>query len=154
MQQSTLEILRDDEGAVAIGWVGERVLYAHLSGGLSAEIGSAFTSKLQSLCEQVPSFAYFSDASELTHYDLLARSAFVRVVLANRRKFASLVFLTWPEGISPVTRNFLSVLGEPIDVLTDPAEFDAKLLRATPRGKHGPDPRTWIQLPRPSSARR
>jgi hypothetical protein len=154
MQQSTLEILQDDEGAVAIGWVGEQVLYVRLSGGLSAEIGSAFTTRLQSLCEQVSSLAYFSDASELTHYDLLARSAFVRVVLENRRKFASLVILTWPEGISPVTRNFVSVLGDPIEVLTDQAEFDAKLLRAAPQGKHRLDPRTWIQLPRPLTVRR
>ncbi|HWA71322.1 MAG TPA: hypothetical protein VG937_03260 [Polyangiaceae bacterium] len=154
MQQSTLEILKDEEGSVAIGWASDDVLYARLSGGLSAEIGSAFALKLQSLCEQVPTLAYFSDASELSHYDLLARSSFVRVVLANRRKFASLVILTWPEGISPVTRNFVSVLGDPIEVLTDPAEFDAKLLRAAPHGKHRLDPRTWVQLPRTLTVRR
>jgi hypothetical protein len=70
----------------------------------------------------------------LTRYDLLARSAFVRVVLSSRRKFVSMTVLTWAEGISRVMRSLIETLGEPIEVLTDYHAFETRLLRDVPLG--------------------
>src|ERR1044071_2525540 len=87
--------IADHEGSAAIGWVGSGVLYARLTGGISSGVGSAYTSQLQSFAESVDTLALFVDFSAITHYDLLARSAFVRAVLAHRRKFAALTLLTF-----------------------------------------------------------
>src|SRR5262245_16114689 len=95
---TSLEIIRDSEGSVAFGWVSEGVVYARIAGGLSAAVGMELAARLQACVERVDSLAYFADASEMTHYDLLARSGFVRVVLASRRKFAQLAILTWSQG--------------------------------------------------------
>ena len=77
--------------------------------------------RLHALVTDVSSLRYFSDASALESYDLLARSAFARVVLANRRRFDEIVFLTWAEGVSSTARALVAVLGEPIEILTDEA---------------------------------
>ena len=152
--QSTLEVFKDGEGSVALGWVDEGVLYSRLSVGLSAEVGNEFAKRLLVLSSQVSSLSYFSDYSALSHYDLLARSSFVRTVLASRRKFTALVFLTWPENLSPATKNLVSVLGEPIELLTDGEEFEARLLRAAPQAKQKLDPRTWVHAAKALSVRR
>lgn len=154
MDQSALEVFKDNEGSVALGWVHEDVLYTRLTGGLSAEVGNEFARRLHILSSQVSSLRYFSDYSALSHYDLLARSSFVRTVLANRRKFATLVFLTWPENLSPVTKNLVAVLGEPIEMLTDADEFEARLLREAPLAKQKLDPRNWVHAPSAFSVRR
>src|SRR5687767_13852220 len=95
-----LEMLRDSEGAVILGWVGEGVFYTRLVGTLSAELGDVLAAQLWAVLADVPTLRYFSDASALQTYDLLARSALTRVVLANRRRFADIVILTWSQGIN------------------------------------------------------
>jgi hypothetical protein len=86
-----LEVIADGAGTVVLGWVDEAVLYAQLRGALSADLGARFATRLEKLIETTTAIRYFSDARDLTEYDLLARSAFVRVFLANRTRISSLV---------------------------------------------------------------
>jgi hypothetical protein len=153
IDEGALEVFGPASGSVTLGWVGDGVFFAKFLGSLSADVGMKHAARLQSILEQVPSLHYFSDSSTLESYDLLARSAFARVVLANRRKFASITLLTWPQGITPTTLAFVAAVGDPVDVLTDSLEFERRLLRAAPLARQKLDPRTWIQspvLPRPS----
>src|SRR5579859_5883914 len=142
---SPLEVIGDAEGSATLGWVADGVFYARFVGGLSAKIGVKYAARLQELVNQVSSLQYFSDASALQTSDLLARSAFTRVVLANRRKFTSIVLLTWPDGITQVTRAFAAAIGEPVDVLTDPLQFEKRLIHAAPLAKHKLDPKAWVR---------
>ena len=142
-------MLRDTEGAVILGWVGEGVFYTRFVGTLSAELGDTAASHLKKVVAEVPSFAYFSDVSALRTYDLLARGALIRVILANRRRFADIVILTWSEGINTAERGFAAAIGEPIQVLTDPTDFEMRLLRVAPLAKQTLDPKTWtVTAPR------
>ena len=142
-------MLRDSEGAVILGWVGEGVFYARVVGTLSAELGEMLASHLKKVVAEVPSVRYFSDASALRTYDLLARSALTRVMLANRRRFADIVILTWAEGINAAERAFAAAIGDPIHILTDPADFEARLTRAAPLAKQTLDPKTWTMTGTP-----
>jgi hypothetical protein len=87
---------------------------------------------LQANSQTVPALDFLADASALTQYDLVARSALVRVVLTNRHKFNSIVLLSWQTGISPATRALFDVLGPPSEALTDSNEFALRLLRLAP----------------------
>jgi hypothetical protein len=130
--EKSMEVLGDAEGAVTFGWVDDGVLYSRFEGALSVGVGTEFAERLRIRVFEVPALKYFSDASKLESYDLLARSAFVRVVLPNRRKFTSMVMLTWAGGVSPIARAFSTVIGECVEVLTHRGEFAARLLRAAP----------------------
>jgi hypothetical protein len=141
-----LEMLRDSEGAVIQGWVGEGVFYTRLVGALSAELGEMVASHLKKVIVEVPSLRYFSDASALRSYDLIARSALTRVILANRRRFADIVILTWSEGINAAEQALASAIGEPIAIVTDSEEFEKRLLRAAPLAKQTLDPKTWTVM--------
>src|SRR5688572_19137 len=83
-----LRMFSDPEGSVALGWLEEGVLYARFAGALSAPLGRMFAAQLGVMVGSVSSVAYFSDGGLLTHYDLLARSAVIRVMLEHRRKFS------------------------------------------------------------------
>jgi hypothetical protein len=142
--QRPLEMLRDSEGAVILGWVGEGVFYTRFVGMLSAELGEMVASHLNKVVvAEATSLRYFSDASALKTYDLLARSAITRVVLAHRRRFADIVILTWAEGINAPERVFADAIGDPIHVITDAADFEKRLVRAAPLAKQTLDPKTW-----------
>jgi hypothetical protein len=130
-----LELISDEEGSVAIGWVAPGVLYARLTGGISADIGQAYAALILSFAESVDTLALFVDFSSITHYDLLARSAFVRTVLHNRRKFRTLTLLTFSQETTLAERTFVSAVGEPVDVLREPAEFEVRLLAAAPQAR-------------------
>jgi hypothetical protein len=151
MEQSGLQILKDDRGSVALGWVASQVLYAQIVGNLSATLGAAYASQIQILLGQVSGARYFfADASGLKSYDLLARSAFVRVVHANRRAFASVVVLTWSGGISRAAEAFAATLGNIVELITDKHEFDLRLRSAAPLAEHYLNPKTWSPLVSPS----
>lgn len=152
--QKPFEVFGDDQGLVTVGWVGDGVLYARFVEGLSSNVGAAFARQLQSFVSQTPSLQYFADASALTHYDLLARSAFVRVVMANRRQFTTITILTWAEGVSSASRAFATVIGEAVNVLVDSKEFESRLLRAAPLAKQKIDPKKWSRSLRPSRSSR
>jgi hypothetical protein len=140
------ELLCDSDGTIVFGWAARSVLYTRFEGGLSAQAGRTYATRLGSLVAQNLSFAFFCDLSSLKRYDLLARSAFVRVVLCNRLKFTSLTVLTWSEGISPVMRVLIDTLGDPIEVLTDGNAFEARLLKMAPLVRRKFDPKTWVAV--------
>jgi hypothetical protein len=61
--------------------------------------------------------------------------------------------LTWSEGHSAASRVVATALGEPVEVLTDPAEFEARLFRAAPLAKRKLDPKTWTRSPQTRAPR-
>jgi hypothetical protein len=120
--------LSDDHGSVSLDWVAPGALFTRVEGSLSAELGGAFARTLQAQLQSVFMLHYFGDASRLEQYDLLARSAFMRVVLADRQRIQSFTFLTWAGGISTVAKKFAELLGPSALVLTDRIEFEQRLL--------------------------
>ena len=75
-------------------------------------------------------------SSRLTHYDLQAR----RVLLEHRVRFAKLVMLTWSGGLSAASRAFAAAIGEPCELLTNEATFQAKLFAAAPQARFRLEP--------------
>lgn len=130
-----LEVISDGEGSIAIGWVGPGVLFSRSSGGISAEVGSAHAARIQSFADESPSVSFFIDASRVKSYDLLARSAFVRVLMANRRKFCDLVLLTFASSATAAEESMVRVVGEPFDLLRVPAKFEDRLLAVAPHAR-------------------
>lgn len=122
----------DDHGTASLDWVAEGVLFGRMEGSLSAGLGAAFARTLQTQLQGATSVHYFGDSSRLELYDLLARSAFMRVILADRKKIQSFTLLTWAEGVSGVAQGFAELLGPSATVLTDRSEFDRRLLRLAP----------------------
>jgi hypothetical protein len=122
-------------------------------------LGAAHANRLQPILEGVAELRYFSDSRDVTGYDLLARSAFVRLVLAHRKRFKELVMLTWSAGLSTASQAFVSTIGEPLELLTSNAEFDRRLALAAPqlRDAHNRDVATRAAdasgSPAPSVAR-
>ena len=146
--QSSLELLSDNDGSVLFGWVADGILYTRFQGGLNAETGYIYATRLAALVGPAQSIHFFCDSSELKNYDLLARSAFARVILSNRRKFTSLVMLTWADGPSPSSRALAATLGEPIEILTSSNAFEARLSRQAPLVSRKLDPKTWVTVER------
>ena len=142
-----MEHFADQQGCVSVAWVGDAVLYARFENRISADVGERYAARLTSLVRDIPSLMYFADSRNLTDYDILARSAVVRAVLANRRKFNSLVVLTWAGGAGPISRTFASALGDTIEYMTDADAFEARLLTVAPNAKREVEAA-------PSSARR
>lgn len=130
-----MELLSDKSGSISFGWVGQNVYLSRFSGVISDSLGGAHVSRLQAILEGVAEVRYFSDARDVTSYDLLARSAFVRVVLTHRKRFKELVVLTWAEGLSAASQAFASAIGEPLVLLTSQSEFDRRLTLAAPRAR-------------------
>jgi hypothetical protein len=149
-----LELLSDNEGSVVFGWVADGVLYTKFQGALNAETGYIYATRLSSLVGPAQSIYFFCDSSELKHYDLLARSAFARVILSSRRKFISLVMLAWSKGPSPSSQALATTLGEPIEVLTSVNSFEARLARQAPLVSRKLDPKTWVTVDRATASAR
>jgi hypothetical protein len=146
-KRARLEEFGDSEGSIVLGWVDEGILYGRVSRGLSSGLGAAYAARLQAFADENGRVNYYCDASRLKHYDLLARSAFVRVVMANRRAFESLVILMFGKGLSPAEKAFVAVLGDGVDVIFDPAEFEARLYRVAPLARQHLDPKSWVKRP-------
>jgi hypothetical protein len=130
-----LEAIADSEGSVRIGWVGEAVLYAALTGGMSAGLGGRYAARLASLAAMETKVRFFGDLRALSYYDMLARNSFVRTILASRSRFASLTILTWAEGIGPAARTLAATIGGEVNLLADPIEFDRLLYATAPLAK-------------------
>ncbi|MGC4093749.1 MAG: hypothetical protein QM756_38780 [Polyangiaceae bacterium] len=130
-----LESLADDQGTVTIGCVGNGVLYAGYEGMLSARLGEQVAEQVERFASASASLQFFVDASALTQYDMVARSAFVRVVLAHRRRFAALLMLNWTSTISPAGRALVTLLGEPSEIVSDPDEFQHRIAQAAPHAR-------------------
>lgn len=128
-----LELLTDVSGSITFGWVDEGVYYARFTRSLSARLGEAFASRLRQALPATGSIKYFADLRALESYDLLARSAFVRVVTEQRKKFAQIQLLPWDGADRSAT--YLQVLGDAVLVTRDEIEFEARLMAAAPRAR-------------------
>jgi hypothetical protein len=128
-----LRMLEDKQGAIAYGYVAPRVFYARFVGRLSVELGTSYVRQLELAVGQVPALAYFADASALREYDLSARARFASFVVDRRVQFASLVILTWPHHDGRTASAFAQTLGEPVDIFTDPLDFELALGNVAPR---------------------
>ena len=140
MKPLPFETLHDAEGSVTLGWAGDSVLYAFAAGGLSAGLGARLANQVQTLVGGFSGVHYFCNAVNVTRYDLLARSAFVRMALANRRRFASFTLLTWPAAVSPATHAFSDALGDNVTLLRDSSDFERRLLDLAPFARHRIEP--------------
>jgi len=134
-QGGKLLTVADEGGSVVFGWVGEGVLYAKSTGALSAALGGSYAADLGSLVAGASTVQLFFDMSALSQFDLLARSAFVRVVLANRSSFRLITALTCADGIGSGAQRVMDILGPLATVLTEKLDFEARLLRAAPHAR-------------------
>jgi hypothetical protein len=142
-----LELVADDEGSITLGWIANGVFYARFIGAVSATLAHEHLARLESALERVSSLSYFSDARALSSYELKARHEFARTIVAHRRKFQSIVLLTWPLGVTEVTRAFASSIGEPVELLGDGRTFEARLLDVAPSARAKLDPNGWMMAP-------
>lgn len=133
---SRVETLTSPEGSITVGWVGEGVLHARFTGELYSSLGAAYAARLERFLGEAKEVRYFVDAIALKTYDLLARSAIVRAMLAHRGKFASILLLNWDDGGRQVATTPLTALGDLLEVTHDPVEFQARLVRAAPFASH------------------
>jgi hypothetical protein len=130
-----LELLTDATGSVTFGWMDEGVYYARFSHSLSARLGEAFAARLRSAVQSSSGpIKYYADGAALESYDLLARSAFVRVVTEHRRRFESITVLAWSGG--EIDRALVSALGELMVVTKDSIDFEAGLFATVPRARY------------------
>ena len=142
-----LELVSDDEGSITLGWVDAGVFYTRFIGVLSANLSERHVARLEAALDRTQSLHYFADARALCSYDLGARSAFLRTVLAHRSQFQSVVILTWTQGITSATRAFASAIGDPVDVLSDEVDFEGRLLEVAPLARTKLDPNGWLLPP-------
>jgi hypothetical protein len=133
-QAAPFELLADAAGSVTFGWADERVYYARFSRSLSARLGETFAGRLRAAAASVTSLKYFADARELESYDLLSRSAFVRAVGEQRRKFVQIDVLWW-EG-ADWSDAVVAAIGDPLFVTRDALTFETRLLTAAPRARN------------------
>jgi hypothetical protein len=143
MKAVPFETLKDAEGSVSLGWAGYSVAYAVVVGGFSAALGVRFANQLETLVSTETNVHYFADLSQMVRYDLLARSAFVRMVLANRRRFDSFTLLTWSEGMSRAAQTFAEALGGTVTLCTEVEEFERRLLVEAPLARQRLNPAVW-----------
>lgn len=127
-----MDLVTDPDGSVLFGWAGPNVFYSHYTGTLSSSLGAVHVEALQAALASVSSLRYFADSSELTSYDLLARSALVRLLLSNRKKFSAMIILHWDVGLSAPGRALVDAVGSPLVVLEDRGEFERQLSLAAP----------------------
>jgi hypothetical protein len=131
-----VETLTAPEGSISVGWVGDDVLYARFQGELYSSLGVAYAARLEQLVGERKQVRYFVDGSALKTYDLLARSAIVRVLLAHRSQFASILLLNWRDASRQLAATPLTGLGDLLEVTHDPVDFHGQLLRAAPFASH------------------
>ncbi len=136
-----LELLTDASGSVTLGWLAEGVFYARFSRSLSAQLGAAFAARLRAALQAGAPIRYYGDARALESYDLLARSAFVRVVSEHRKRFQRLKVLAWPADVDSLTR----VLGVGAEVTSDVVEFESALFASSPQARQKLDSRPDVR---------
>jgi hypothetical protein len=121
-----LRMLEDREGAVAYGYLAPRVLYARVVGCLSPELGSRFVHELMDATQKAP-LAYFADESALSESQPYSRRRFHSFFVAERRRFTSIVMLTWGARGAAAWRALTVAGGEPIELVREPVEFERAL---------------------------
>ncbi len=128
-----MNLVRDSEGSIIYGVVEPNVYYSRFMGKLSARLGATHLNDLQQVLEGGSAVSFFADSSELTSYDLLARSAFVRLLLSHRKRFAEVLILNWAGGATATAQALASTVGEPVEMLEDRHEFERRLTSIAPR---------------------
>lgn len=141
-----VETLSETGGVIVVGWVADGVLWARLTGTLSAALGASYAVKLERYVRSCPRVRYFVDASSMRGYDLLARSAITQVLMANRQRIKSMFVLSWSGGVSPTTRAVMVALDDIVETTTSAQRFDAKLTEAAPLARQKIDPKRWAML--------
>lgn len=130
-----LELLTDSMGSVTFGWMEQGVYYARFSHSLSARLGEAFAARLRAAVQSPGQpIQYFADGRALESYDLLARSAFVRVVTENRRRFDRITLLSW--NGADVSGPVLAALGDLTEVTKDQIDFESRLFASSPSARY------------------
>lgn len=140
-----VETLSEAGGVIVVGWVGDGVLWAKLTGMLSAALGASYALKLERYIVSGPRLRFFVDASAMSGYDLLARSATARVLMAHRQRITSMLVLNWSGGVS-ASRAVMVALDDLVEVTTSSQLFDARLTEAAPLARQKIDPRRWAEL--------
>jgi hypothetical protein len=125
-----LGILRSEEGSIVVGWAGEGVLLAAFQGHLSAELGEAYADRLQTLLSGRIAAQYFIDSSRLDSFELAARTAAVRALVAAAPRLSSVLVLKWSGGESPTGKAMLRDLASVLRTTDDRAEFERALCAA------------------------
>ncbi len=131
----TMKTLSDRGGSVSIGWVAESVLWARSSGHLSAGLGASYAVELEQRFSRATQIRYFSDASSLESYDLLARSAVLSVLNAHRGRLLFALFLNWNGDVSAVAKAIAASMGSWLETTTNRPDFEARLFREAPLAK-------------------
>lgn len=133
MYSAPLELLTDASGSVTFGWADEGIYYARFTRSLSARVADALANRLCAALPTTGTIECFADGRALESYDLLARSAFLRVMTEHRRKFELISVLAWAGA--DVNSAFLGTLGDAVTVTRDAIEFETRLLTLAPRAR-------------------
>jgi hypothetical protein len=149
-----VETLSEPGGVIVVGWVGDAVLWAKFTGVLSASLGGSYALKLERYLKSCPRLRYFVDASSMDSYDLLARSATTRVIMAHRQRIRSMLVLMWSGDVSASSRALMVALDDTVEMTTSAELFDSKLTEAAPLARQKIDPRRWAKLSERASASR
>ncbi|MET0595457.1 MAG: hypothetical protein ABW133_22350, partial [Polyangiaceae bacterium] len=113
-------------------------------GTLCADLGARHIERLRAALERSPSVHYFADARALASYELAARGVWVRTLQEHRDRIASVVLLTWSQGITVHTEAIATAIGGRVDILSDELEFEARLLEIAPLARAKLDPNGWL----------
>jgi len=138
-----MNLVRDSEGSIIYGLLEPHVYYSRFTGKLTARLGTGHLNDLQQAVDAGSGISYFADASELVSYDLLARSALVRLLLGHRKRFAEVLLLNASSAgaahaspsasASSSVQALAATVGKPVAMVDDRNEFERRLSTASPR---------------------
>jgi hypothetical protein len=127
-----LKKLFDSDGTITLGWIAESVLWARFSGHLSGSLSEQYVAELERRLVGARRIRFFVDASALSSFDLLGRTAALRVLLTNRQRLASVCMLNWRGGTSPLGHSIASAMGGSMQAVTQRPIFEALLQQQAP----------------------
>ena len=125
-------VLEDRQGAIAYGYVAHRVFYSRFVGCIVGELAHDYLRQLEDVSRGAASFAFFADASALREYDLSARACFAEFVSASRSRLTTLTILTLAGSTGAASCALSAAVGQPVDILSDPLEFESLLCNVAP----------------------
>jgi hypothetical protein len=126
----------DQQGSIALGWIGKTALWAKLTGHVSPTLGVQYGTELERRFTAGTRIRYFIDSRSLQSYDLQARAPVMAPLVANRDRLASVHVLKWAAELDAVGRAAVASVGDGLmQVTNDPAEFEALMVRHAPRAK-------------------
>lgn len=142
-----LEVLSDREGAVVFGWVAEDVHYAQVIEKWSSSLGMRYASRLERQLERRSSIRIFMDCSGVDTYDLCARNACQRVLVAQRQRIASIALLARTRIVQLGAQALAAHLPQGmLQVTIDRAEFVAQLDGIAPLARrYVTNPVAWVE---------